>query len=57
MYADDLNLVGTLEELTRTTKYLKNEFEIKDLEKTNFCLDLQIKHFHTGVFFSPIGIY
>ena len=28
MYVDDLNLVGTLEELTRTTNYLKNEFEM-----------------------------
>ena len=31
VYVDDLNLVGTLEELTRTTKYLKKEFEMKDL--------------------------
>ena len=40
LHVDDLNLVGTLEELTRTTKYLKNEFEMKDLEKTKFCLSL-----------------
>ena len=40
MYVDDLNLVGTLEELTRTTKYLKREFAIKDLGKTKFCLGL-----------------
>ena len=39
----------TLEELTKTAKYLKNEFEMKDLEKTKFCLGLQIKHFPTGV--------
>ena len=50
MYVDDLNLVGTLEELTRQTKYLKKEFEIKDLKKTKFCLGLQIKHFPSGVF-------
>ena len=31
VYVDDLNLVGTLEELTRTTKYLKKEYEMKDL--------------------------
>ena len=24
VYVDDLNIVGTLEELTRTTSYLKN---------------------------------
>ena len=28
---------------------MKNEFEIKDLGKTKFCLDLQIKHFPIGV--------
>ena len=31
VYVDDLNLVGTLEGLIETTKYLKREFEIKDL--------------------------
>jgi len=30
VYVDDLNLVGTLEELTKTATYLKNEFEMKD---------------------------
>ena len=49
VYVDDINLIGTHEELTRTTKYLKNEFEMKDLEKTKFCLGLQIEHFPTGV--------
>ncbi|KAL6334398.1 hypothetical protein AAG906_014976 [Vitis piasezkii] len=39
LYVDDLNLVGTPEELTRTTNYLK-EFEMKDLGKTKFCLGL-----------------
>lgn len=49
MYVDDLNLVGTPEELTRTTNYLKKEFEMKDLGKTKFCLGLQIEHFPNGV--------
>ncbi|KAL6313754.1 hypothetical protein AAG906_010173 [Vitis piasezkii] len=49
VYADDLNLVGTPKELTRTTNYLKKEFEMKDLGKTKFCLSLQIKHFPNGV--------
>uniref|UniRef100_A0A2N9ET61 Reverse transcriptase Ty1/copia-type domain-containing protein n=1 Tax=Fagus sylvatica TaxID=28930 RepID=A0A2N9ET61_FAGSY len=39
VYVDDLNLVGTPEELTKTADYLKNEFEMKDLEKV-------LKHFH-----------
>ena len=49
VYVDDLNLIGTPEELTRTAKYLKKEFEMKDLGKTKFCLNLQIEHFPTGV--------
>ena len=40
VYIDDLNLVWTSEELTRTTKYLKKEFEMKDLGKTKFYLGL-----------------
>ena len=48
VYVDDLNLVGTPEELTRTN-YLKNEFEMKDLGKTKLCLGLQIEHFPNGV--------
>ena len=42
VYVDDLNLVGTPEELTKTPNCLKNEFEIKDLGKKNFFLGLQI---------------
>ncbi|KAL6334268.1 hypothetical protein AAG906_014667 [Vitis piasezkii] len=49
VYVDDLNLVGTPEELTRTTNYLKKEFDMKDLGKTKFCLGLQIEHFPNGV--------
>ena len=49
MYVDELNLVGTPEELTRTTSYLKKEFKMKDLGKTKFCLGLQIEHFLNGV--------
>ena len=49
VYVDDLNLVGTPEELIRTAKYLKKEFEMKDLGKTKFCLGLQIEYFLNGV--------
>ena len=44
VYMDDLNLIGTLEELTKATNYLKKEFEMKDLGKTRYCLGLQIEH-------------
>ena len=33
VYVDGLNLVGTPKELTRTTNYLKKEFEMKYFEK------------------------
>ena len=33
VYVDDLNLVGTTEELTKTAEYLRKEFEMKDLGK------------------------
>ena len=36
VYIDDLNLIGTLKELTRIEKYLKKEFEMKDLGKFFF---------------------
>ena len=48
MYVDDLNLVKTLKELIRRTNYLKEKFKIKDLKKTQLCLDLQIDHFPNG---------
>ncbi|KAM0969642.1 hypothetical protein EV1_017637 [Malus domestica] len=44
VYVNDMNLVGTPEELNKTAEYLKNEFEMKDLGKTKFCLGLQIEH-------------
>ena len=40
VYVDDLNLHETPKELTRTTNYLKKEFEMKDFGKTKFCLGL-----------------
>ena len=49
MYVDDLNLVRTPEEHYKNNKLLENEFEMKDLGKTKFCLGLQIKHFPNGV--------
>ena len=49
MYVDDLNLVRTLEDLTKTDDYLKNEFEMKDLSKTKFCFGLEIEHLPDGI--------
>ena len=49
VYVDDLNLVETLEELIKTAKCFKREFEMKDLGETKFCFGLQIEHFLNGV--------
>ena len=49
VYVDDLNLVVTSKELTKTTKYLKRKFDMKDLDKTKYYLILQIEHFLTRI--------
>lgn len=48
MYVDDLNPMGTLEELIKLLFFLKKELEIKDLGKI-FCLGWQIKKFSKGM--------
>ena len=50
IYVDDLNIIGTLEELLNTVNYLKKEFEMKDVGRTKFCLGLQFEHLESGVF-------
>jgi len=40
VYVNDMNFIGTPEELARTTVHLKLEFEMKDLGKTRYCLGL-----------------
>ena len=50
VYVDDLNLVGTYEELIKIATYLKDGFEMKDLEKTKFFLGLQIEHLSNEIF-------
>ena len=49
VYVDDMNLVGTSEELQETAEYLKREFEMKDLGKTKYCLGLQMHHCASGI--------
>ncbi|XP_070675798.1 uncharacterized mitochondrial protein AtMg00810-like [Malus domestica] len=44
-----MNLIGTLEELTRIASHLKSEFEMKDLGKTQYCLSLDIEHCSDGI--------
>nr|KYP48429.1 Retrovirus-related Pol polyprotein from transposon TNT 1-94 [Cajanus cajan] len=40
VYVDDINIIGTPEELSKEIDCLKKEFEMKDLGRTKFCLEL-----------------
>lgn len=51
IYVDDMNLIGTLEELSKTAKYLKKVFKVKDLRKTKLCLSLELEHKANGIVF------
>jgi len=44
VYVDDLNIIGTQNEIQKASNYLKGEFEMKDLGQTKYCLGLQIEH-------------
>ena len=50
VYVDDINIVGTRNELIKAIDCLKKECEMKDLGRTKFCLGLQIEYFNKGVF-------
>ncbi|AAG35096.1 hypothetical protein [Arabidopsis thaliana] len=50
VYVDDLNIIGTPKEIDDARTHMKEEFEMKDLGKTKFCLGLQIEHFQDGIF-------
>ncbi|KAK4397363.1 Secreted RxLR effector protein [Sesamum angolense] len=41
---DDLNIIGSPEEIRQAADYLKSEFETKDLGTTKYCLGLQFEH-------------
>ena len=42
LYVGNMNLIGTPEELVRTAAHLKLEFEMKDLGKTQYCVDFKM---------------
>ena len=50
VYVDDLNIIGTTNELSEAVGNLKKEFEMKNLGKTKLCLGLQIEHLENGIF-------
>ncbi|KAG8496930.1 hypothetical protein CXB51_008145 [Gossypium anomalum] len=49
VYVDDLNIIGTPEEIQKIVECLKKEFEMKDLGRTKFYLGLQIEHLKEGI--------
>ena len=49
IYVDDMNIIGTLDEIKETAAYLKSEFEMKDLGNTRFCLGLELEHRVCGI--------
>ncbi|KAJ9544183.1 hypothetical protein OSB04_023890 [Centaurea solstitialis] len=49
VYVDDMNIIGTLDEIRDTTSYLKSEFEMKDLGKTRYCLGIELEHRACGI--------
>ena len=49
VYVDDMNIIGTLNEIRETASYLKSEFEMKDLGKTRLYLGLELEHRVCGI--------
>ena len=49
VYVDDMNLIGTHDEIKETAELLKSEFEMKDLGKTKFCLGLELEDCADGI--------
>ena len=50
VYVDDLNIIGTPEEVQKAAECLKQEFKMKDLGKTKLCLGLQMEHLEDEIF-------
>ena len=50
VYVDSMNLIKTPEKLSKTTKKLKKEFEVKDLGKTKLYLGLKFEQKANEIF-------
>ncbi|KAM1018582.1 hypothetical protein FF1_040053 [Malus domestica] len=55
LYVNDMNLIGTLEELAKISEHLKSEFEMKNLGKTRYCLGLEIEHCSDGILVNQLN--
>jgi hypothetical protein len=49
VYVDDLNIIGHTKDIDEALNHLKTEFEMNDLDRTKFCLGLQLEHLQTGI--------
>ena len=49
VYVDDLNIIGSPDQLAEISVSLTKTFEMKDLGKTKFCLGLQVDHLRDGI--------
>jgi hypothetical protein len=49
IYVDDLNIISHTKDIDEARYHLKTEFEMKDLDRTKFCLGLQLEHQQTGI--------
>jgi hypothetical protein len=49
VYVNDLNIIDTEFDINEAHNHLKMEFEMKDLNKTQFCLGLQLEHLPTDI--------
>jgi hypothetical protein len=49
VYVDDLNIIGHTKDIDEAHNHLKIEFEMKDLGRTKFYLELQLEHLHMGI--------
>jgi hypothetical protein len=46
---DDLNIIGHTKDIDEARNHLKTDFEMKDLGRTKFYLELRLEHLHAGI--------
>jgi hypothetical protein len=44
IYVDDLNIIGHTKDIDEAHHHLKMDFEMKKMDRTKFCLGLQLEH-------------
>jgi hypothetical protein len=49
VYVDDLNIIDHIKDIDEARNYLKTEFEMKNLGKIKFCLELQLEHIQMDI--------